>query len=192
MLVEIWIKRDTHPLLCANLYSHCGISIVVCQKDGNWFTSRHSCTILEHTPKGDFILPKPYSLPLSSPNRASSKRNGLNIVQLVVRWEKSPKKPGCCKDCRLLSANWQQSPMVEDNTYTTCWTICPACDQIESPWLSFSVFVTGRYSTCYQKKNVSTKPDINHLPTMVCYYLPNSLEQWLHKVYGGNQPITNN
>ena len=52
-----------------------------------------------------------------SPNKVSSTRTGLHMIELlvtVVLWE-PPNNPG--QDYKFLSRNLQQGPIAEDNTY---------------------------------------------------------------------------
>lgn len=83
----------------------------------------------------------------------------LHLIELLAKVvpQESSNYPGCCQDNKLLSTNWQ-GPTAEGNTYPTHWTWrTPAGAHIEVSSLCFSVFGTGKYSICFQKRNIKPK-----------------------------------
>lgn len=73
------------------------------------------------------------------------------------------KNPGCCcQNYGLLSTDWQQGSIAEDNTHRTHWTWrCWAGAHIKPSPLCSSVFGIRRYSTSNQKRNVNIKNSHN-------------------------------
>lgn len=147
---------------------------------------------------------------LLSPNEASSTRIGLHLIELLAKSQQTTQEysnnPGCCQDNRFLSTNWQQGPITKDNIYTTHWTWrCPTGTYIEHSQLCSRMFFTGRYSTCYQRRNINTKAVTHPLSTWCTTYkicqgnigtksvrVTNQLLFWLKAHSNEMEPIINN
>lgn len=100
---------------------------------------------------------------LFSANKAYSTENDLHLTELLAignLWE-STNNPGSYKCYRMLSTNWQEDPIAEDNSYTTNW-MCNSLTRayVNSFLLCDSMFGI-RYSTCYHKRNINTNPAKN-------------------------------
>lgn len=101
-------------------------------------------------------IPPGYLLP---PDKNSSTRTRFHLIELFAKeipWE-LPNNSGYCHNHMLLSTNRHQGPTVEDNTCITFWTQTGWAGTYRVPLCS-SDFGTGRYSVCYQKSSINTKP----------------------------------
>lgn len=100
---------------------------------------------------------------LLSPNEVFSTRTELHIIELLAKVNPQPSQT--CQDHRLLSTSWQQGPIPEDSTTLPTeqvWVELVPTQSCPSS-LHTSVFVTERYFSHYQKRNVNTSPATNLL-----------------------------
>jgi hypothetical protein len=92
---------------------------------------------------------------------ASKTTNGLHIMSWwpTCSYEKTL---GCSQDYRLLFTNFWWNHIAEDYNHTTDWTWKSwSNDYIKPSLLWASICGLGRYSACYQRRNVTITTAIN-------------------------------
>jgi hypothetical protein len=126
---------------------------------------------------------------LLSPSSVSSSRTGWYSTDLSKVFLWIPRQTRL-RQWLFPPKNRQWAPITEDKTYTTDWTWGNKSGTYMGPsFPCFGVFVDRRYSTGYQKRNISNNPGRKPM-TCIPSFLQNKLGRWWTRMCESSQTMS--